>query len=119
MPHRPLIRCVLLILLSLAPMLRAQPIKPVVDRLDAIVSYPLVLPLTVKDEDDLRRGVTTRLDDGRTFVSTPFWVGLTRYQTLPSWTTSAGRWRRLQRRCGPSFLGCAVRGRSCARVSIV
>ncbi len=93
MPHRPLIRCVLLILLSLTPTLRAQPIKPVVDRLDAIVSYPLVLSLAVEDEDDLRRGVTTRLDDGRTFVSTPFWVGLTRFSSLPAWTTSAGRWQ--------------------------
>lgn len=70
----------------------AQSIEPISERLDAIVSYPLVVSLQVKNENDLRRGVTTRIDDGRTFVSEPFWVGLTPYQSLPTWTRVAGRW---------------------------
>lgn len=70
----------------------AQSIRPITERLDAIVSYPLVVSLSVENENDLRRGVTTRIDDGRTFVSDPFWVSLTPYNSLPSWTRVAGRW---------------------------
>jgi len=70
----------------------AQSISPLSERLDAIVSYPLVVSINVEDERDLRRGVTTRIDDGRSFISEPFWVGLTPYQSLPTWTRAIGRW---------------------------
>ncbi len=80
---------VITLMSGLAP---AQDIRPITDRLDAIVSYPLVISLSVEDEAQLRRGVTTRIDDGRTFTSQPFWVGLTPYRSLPSWTRMPGQW---------------------------
>ncbi len=83
---------VLSTLILFSGLLCAQPIRPVTDRLDAIVAYPLVLAVQVEDERDLARGVTTRLDDGRTFVSTPYWVGLVPHSSLPAWISSAGRW---------------------------
>ena len=70
----------------------AQSPQPISDRLDAIVAYPLVISLRVPDENALRRGVTTRIDDGRTFTSTPYWVGRIPYLSLPSWITSYGQW---------------------------
>jgi len=72
----------------------AQTPQPISDRLDAIVAYPLVISLRVPDENALRRGVTTRIDDGRTFTSTPYWVGRIPYLSLPSWITSYGQWER-------------------------
>lgn len=95
MIHRPTHRLALalLALITLIPgVAQAQPIKPISERLDAIVSYPLVIALSVENESSLRRGVSTRIDDGRTFVSEPFWVGLTPYRSLPSWTRVAGQW---------------------------
>lgn len=70
----------------------AQSPQPLSDRLDAIVAYPLVISLRVPDENTLRRGVTTRLDDGRTFTSTPYWVGRIPYLSRPSWIMSYGQW---------------------------
>ena len=70
----------------------AQTIHPVSDRLDAIVSYPLFVAITADNERDLRNGVTTKLDDGRTMHSEPYWIGLTRAPALPAWTSSTGHW---------------------------
>lgn len=70
----------------------AQPIRPTNDRIDAIVSYPIVLAIHADDERDLRRGVISKLDDGRTFVSPAFWVGISPTPTLPSWTSAPGIW---------------------------
>lgn len=81
-----------LLIALIAGVTPAQSIQPISERLDAIVSYPLVISIQVENESDLRRGVTTRIDDGRTFVSDAFWVGLTPYRSLPSWTRVAGRW---------------------------
>ena len=71
---------------------QAQSPQPLSERLDAIVAYPLVISLRVPEEDTLRRGVVTRLDDGRTFTSTPYWVGRVPYLSRPSWVTSFGQW---------------------------
>ena len=82
-----------LLLLCLATLAaRAQSARPIADRLDAIVSYPLVLAVQIDNERSIARGVTTRIDDGRTFVSDAFWVGLVPYASLPSWTSSPGAW---------------------------
>lgn len=83
---------VLSLLALLSPIAWAQPVRPVTDRLDAIVAHPLVLAIQVENERSLGQGVTTRLDDGRTFTSTPFWVGLVPHASLPAWVTSAGQW---------------------------
>lgn len=80
------------LLLVLTGIAWAQPIRPVADRLDAIVAYPLVLAVQVENERDLARGVTTRLDDGRTFTSEPFWVGLVPHASLPAWISGVGHW---------------------------
>lgn len=77
----------------LCAMVGAQPIRPLTDRLDAIVSYPLVIAIQVRDERELSRGVSTRLDDGRTLTSTSFWVGYIPQSSLPTWLTSAGHWQ--------------------------
>jgi hypothetical protein len=71
---------------------QAQPIRPKTDRLDAIVSYPIVISIEVDDERSLRNGVETKLDDGRVLVSQPFWVGLTRVVRDHKWTSSRGIW---------------------------
>lgn len=84
--------CILAVMVLFAGLVNAQSITPVAERLDAIVSYPLVISLNVENENDLRGGVVTRLDDGRTFTSPPFWVGLTPYQSLPTWTRAVGQW---------------------------
>ncbi len=86
---RPLILAFLAMLTITA---RAQPVRPVADRLDAIVSYPLVVALHADDERDLRRGVTTRLDDGRTFTTDAYWVGISPQPQRPAWTSHQGIW---------------------------
>ena len=83
--------CLLVIVIAAGQGL-GQSVRPLTDRLDAIVSYPLVLAVRADDERDLRGGVTTRLDDGRSFTSPAFWVGITGYASLPSWTSGRGRW---------------------------
>ncbi|HCT44866.1 MAG TPA: hypothetical protein DF699_06615 [Phycisphaerales bacterium] len=92
MPNRyttPL--CMLLLCLATLAS-RGQTTRPIADRLDAIVSYPLVMAVQAENERSLAKGVTTRIDDGRTFVSDAFWVGLVPYASLPAWTTSPGGW---------------------------
>ena len=91
--HKRLSTHLCLLLISLATLTGwAQPIKPIADRLDAIVSYPIVLALQVENERDLAQGVTTRIDDGRSFTSDAFFVSRIPYASLPSWTTSPGGW---------------------------
>jgi hypothetical protein len=70
----------------------AQSIRPVADRLDAIVSYPLVIAIAADDERDLRSPVETKLDDGRVMRSTPYWVGISPQYTQPGWTSAPGVW---------------------------
>ncbi len=70
----------------------AQSIRPVSDRLDAIVSYPLVIPIVAEHERDLRTGVVTKLDDGRTVTSIAYWVGISPQPALPGWTNPSGIW---------------------------
>lgn len=70
----------------------AQAVRPVSDRLDAIVSYPLIIPIIAENERSLRNGVTTKLDDGRVLNSIAYWVGISPQLTLPGWTTSQGTW---------------------------
>ncbi|MDF1810070.1 MAG: hypothetical protein P1U42_10280 [Phycisphaerales bacterium] len=70
----------------------AQSIKPASDRLDAIVSYPLVIAIVVDNEKQLRSGVESKLDDGRVLNSTPFWVGLSPTHARPRWTAASGIW---------------------------
>lgn len=89
--HEQIILC-LIVVACVAVRGWGQAVRPFSDRLDAIVSYPLVLAVQADDERDLRGGVTTRLDDGRSFTSRAFWVGITPYATLPSWTSSRGGW---------------------------
>src|SRR5690606_29366182 len=90
-PHKTI--PIWLIVISLfAPTTFAQPIRPMSDRIDAIVSYPIVLAIHADDPRELRKGVITKLDDGRTFVSPVFWVGISPTSSLPSWTSSPGIW---------------------------
>lgn len=89
----PLVSLILGVLLALlAPLARAQNVRPITDRLDAIVSYPLVIAISAQNERDLRNGVLTRLDDGRTLQSTPYWVGVTPKPSLPGWLPPQGVW---------------------------
>lgn len=88
-PIRALLGLVIALFVSTA---FAQSVRPTTDRLDAIVSYPLVIPILAEQERELRNGVITRLDDGRTLESTPFWVGLTPHRQTPGWTNSPGIW---------------------------
>ena len=82
----------LIVISCFASSVFAQSIRPTSDRIDAIVSYPIVLAIHADDPREFRKGVTTKLDDGRTFVSPVFWVGITPTATLPSWTKSPGIW---------------------------
>jgi len=88
-PIRALLGLVIALFVSTA---FAQSVRPTTDRLDAIVSYPLVIPILAEQERELRNGVITKLDDGRTLESTPFWVGLTPHRQTPGWTNSPGIW---------------------------
>ena len=81
-----------LCLWMLASHTQAQSIRPLSDRLDAIVSYPLVIAIMVEDERDLRSGVIAKLDDGRIMQCQAYWVGISPQNTLPSWTSPAGIW---------------------------
>lgn len=89
---RPFYLLLWALLLASPPGASAQSVRPIAQRLDAIVSYPLVVAISADDERDLRRPVTTRLDDGRTFATEPYWVGITPRPALPAWTTPAGIW---------------------------
>ena len=79
-------------LIFMAHPAHAQSIRPGVDRLDAIVSYPLVIPVIAENERALRSGVLVRLDDGRSLQSQAFWIGITPQISPPSWTTAKGIW---------------------------
>lgn len=70
----------------------AQSIRPASDRLDAIVSYPLVIAVLPDNERDLRSGVTTKLDDGRILTSLAYWVGISPDRAQSGWTASPGIW---------------------------
>ncbi len=70
----------------------AGPIRPAGDRLDAIVSYPLVIPILADDERHLRTGVVTKLDDGRILHSQAYWIGASPAHSFSEWTTSRGIW---------------------------
>lgn len=86
------IRFIALCIACMASTTPAQPVRPAADRLDAIVSYPLIIPIIAQNERSLRSGVTTKLDDGRVLHSDAFWVGISPQPTLPGWTTSTGIW---------------------------
>ncbi|MGV6814942.1 MAG: hypothetical protein ACWA5W_08045 [Phycisphaerales bacterium] len=72
----------------------AQSIRPASDRLDAIVSYPLIISIVTPNEKLLRKPVITKLDDGRVMTSEPFWVGVSPESANPeqSWTRPVGIW---------------------------
>ncbi len=71
----------------------AQSIRPANDRLDAIVSYPLIIPIVTDKESALRKPVITKLDDGRIMKSEPFWIGVSPQKiTNQHWTRPSGIW---------------------------
>ncbi len=75
---------------------QSQSIRPASDRLDTIVSYPLIIPIIANNERDLRSGVITKLDDGRTMRSTAYWVGITPALAAQSWTKAPSIWTATQ-----------------------
>ncbi len=86
------IRLITLCIAGFASSMPAQSVRPAADRLDAIVSYPLIIPIIAPNERSLHAGVTTKLDDGRILHSKAYWVGISPQPTLPGWTTSTGIW---------------------------
>jgi len=70
----------------------AQNTRPANDRLDAIVSYPLIIPVVTDNEFSLRKPVITKLDDGRTMESIAFWIGVSPKPTKQHWTRPSGIW---------------------------
>jgi len=89
----PIRRVLLALFLSIfAQIASAQSIRPGTDRLDAIVSYPLVISIVAENERDLRSDVTSTLDDGRAMNSTPYWVGISPQRSAPGWTLAQGLW---------------------------
>jgi hypothetical protein len=86
------ILCTCLSIAVFAQCSAAQSIRPASNRLDAIVSYPLVIAIVADNERDLRSGVTTKLDDGRELESIAHWVGISPQNSAQGWTSSKGIW---------------------------
>jgi|GEM_PF-1298017 len=84
--------CIIVLIAISTTLSVAQSIKPASDRLDAIVSYPLVIAIIVDNEKQLRSGVESKLDDGRVLDAIPYWVGLSPTLARPSWTAASGIW---------------------------
>ncbi|MBO6512688.1 MAG: hypothetical protein JJ974_01830 [Phycisphaerales bacterium] len=71
---------------------KAQNIKPQTDRVDAIVTHPLILPVSVEDPGKLKSGIKVRLDDGRRVPARAYFVWSRGSRNSTGWTRSTPVW---------------------------
>lgn len=70
----------------------AQNIQPLTDRVDAIVTHPLIMPVKVEDPSKLKSGIKVRLDDGRTIPARAYFVWSRGTRASLGWTRSTPNW---------------------------
>ncbi|MFK7759233.1 MAG: hypothetical protein AB8C13_04720 [Phycisphaerales bacterium] len=70
----------------------AQNIQPISDRIDAIVAYPLVLPVRVNEPAEAKSGLRIRLDDGRAVDSSLSFIWSTPAPPSTGWTKPTPTW---------------------------
>ncbi|MBL4809704.1 MAG: hypothetical protein JKY43_06560 [Phycisphaerales bacterium] len=83
----------LLILIITAPRAHAQNVRPLNDRIDAIVAHRLVLPIKVDDANSIKDGINVRLDDGRRVQASAYfiWTSSTTHINT-GWTRNTPTW---------------------------
>lgn len=67
-------------------------VRPLSDRIDAIVAHPLILPISVADPKAVKSGLRVRLDDGRRVAAYAYFVWASRNDAPRSWTRGAPIW---------------------------
>lgn len=93
MLHKPsFFRALIPVLAILAARADAQNIKPMNDRVDAIVAHPLVLPILVESPKSIDDHLRVRLDDGRDVQSRAFYIWASTATTDHGWTKSTPIW---------------------------
>ncbi len=80
------------VLIALSSGLFAQNVRPISDRIDAIVAHPLVLPLQIEDPKAVKSGIKVRIDDGRDVDSTLVYVWSTSPKQSTGWTRTTPIW---------------------------
>ena len=93
MLHKPpFFRALIPVLVALAVQASAQNIKPMNDRVDAVVAHPLVLPIQVENPKSIDDHLRVRLDDGRDVPSKAFYIWASSTPTSHGWTQSTPIW---------------------------
>ncbi len=82
----------IVVLVALDGPVHAQNLKPLTDRVDAIVTHPLILPVKVEDPSKLKSGIKVRLDDGRTVPARAYFVWSRGTRASTGWTRSTPNW---------------------------
>ncbi|MFK7882783.1 MAG: hypothetical protein AB8F26_01200 [Phycisphaerales bacterium] len=75
--------CALILSLVMIPSAAFAGIRPVAERVDAIVGHPIVLPVVVEDVKELKRPPSVRLDDARV-------LDVAVYRLMPAAPVDAG-----------------------------
>jgi len=88
-------RTSLLLLSVLCTPIWAQSVRPLSDRIDAIVAHPLVLPITVEDPKTIRTDLRVRLDDGRPVEAEAYFVWASSSGSTTGWTRGTPLWHLL------------------------
>tara|TARA_R110000868_G_scaffold241497_1_gene496086 strand:- start:63893 stop:65710 length:1818 start_codon:yes stop_codon:yes gene_type:complete len=91
-PIQRYFRAFIPLILTLCPALFAQDVRPISDRIDAIVAHPLVLPLQIDDPKSIKSGIKVRIDDGRHVESTVVYVWSTAPKQSTGWTRTTPIW---------------------------
>jgi len=77
----------------LAPRAPAQNVRPLSDRIDAIVAHSLVLPVKVDDPKAIEDGINVRLDDGREVPAAAYFIWASSTTIINTgWTRSTPIW---------------------------
>ncbi len=92
-PH--FFRSLIPLLVLLSPILQAQNVTPLSDRVDAIVAHPLVLPIKVEDPSKLKSGINVRIDDGREISASAHFVFASFTNISTNWTRGTPIWNTL------------------------
>jgi len=73
----------------------SQSIRPLTDRIDAIVAHPLVLPVHVDDPKSIDTDLRVRLDDGRSVQANAYFIWASNSGSNTGWTRGTPLWHLL------------------------
>ncbi len=85
-------RAFLVALSTLSAPALSQSIRPLTDRIDAIVAHPLVLPILVENPKSIKSDLRVRLDDGRSVEANAYFVWASNTGSNTGWTRGTPLW---------------------------